>query len=145
MSLASKQQTLIEDLNHIPDAHERLGALSSFIPPVALPAELKTDDLLVPGCVSRVWLEGREQNGRLRFRCAADSPMVAGLVALLCHLYDDSDPAEAATVEPEIWTACGLTKVLSPTRLNGLSAVRQRMRALARSANQNIRGEAQAP
>lgn len=131
MSLASKQQTLIEDLNLIPDAHERLGALSSFIPQAALPEELKHDGLLVPGCVSRVWLEGREIGGRLHFRCAADSPMVAGLVALLCHLYTDSEPADVASVEPELWTACGLTKVLSPTRLNGLGAVRQRMRQFA--------------
>jgi cysteine desulfuration protein SufE len=134
MSLAGKQDALIEDLNHIPDAHERLGALSSFIPKVALPAEAKTDDLLVPGCVSRVWLEGRLQDGRLRFRCAADSPMVAGLVALICHLYDDTDPAEAATVEPHLLQACGLTKVLSPTRLNGLSAVHRRIREIASSA-----------
>ncbi|HYF37552.1 MAG TPA: SufE family protein, partial [Prosthecobacter sp.] len=61
----------------------------------------------------------------------ADSPMVAGLVALLCHLYSDEEPSEVVAVEPEVLKECGLTKVLSPTRLNGLKAVRERMRALA--------------
>jgi cysteine desulfuration protein SufE len=130
MSLEEKQRELIEDLNHLPDAHERLGALSSYVPQVALPAEAKRDELLVPGCVSRVWLDSRAENGRLRFRCAADSPMVAGLVALLCHLYDGATPAEVTAVEPEILQACGLTKILSPTRMNGLAAVRRRIKEM---------------
>lgn len=131
MTLADKQRELIEDLNHLPDPHERLGALNSYVAGTALPEELKRDELLVPGCVSRVWLDGRIDEGRMRFRCAADSPMVAGLVALLCHLYSGAEPAEVAAVEPEVLKACGLTKVLSPTRLNGLNSVRQRMRGMA--------------
>jgi cysteine desulfuration protein SufE len=59
---------------------------------------------------------------------------VAGLVALLCHLYSGAEPKEVATVEPEVLKACGLTKVLSPTRLNGLNAVRERMRGMANHA-----------
>jgi cysteine desulfuration protein SufE len=60
--------------------------------------------------------------------------MVAGLVALLCHLYDGAKPEEVMAVEPEVLKECGLVKVLSPTRLNGLNAVRQRMRGLAAQA-----------
>ena len=131
MSLNAKQDLLIEDLNGIHDGHERLGALSSFIPRVALPAEEKRDDMLVPGCVSRVWVKGTIENGVTRFRCAADSPMVLGLVALLCTLYTDAEPDEVAAVEPRIWEACGFTKLLSPTRLNGLAAVRGRIREIA--------------
>jgi cysteine desulfuration protein SufE len=57
--------------------------------------------------------------------------MVAGLVALLCALYEDAAPSEVIAIEPQIWEKCGLVKVLSPTRLQGLAAVRQRLRALA--------------
>jgi cysteine desulfuration protein SufE len=132
MSLEAKQKQLIDDLNHLPDAHERLAALTSFVKDVALPDAEKRDELLVPGCVSRVWLDGGlEPHGALRFRCAADSPMVAGLVALLCHLYTGAAPREVLAVEPDVLQACGLTKVLSPTRMNGLNAVRQRIRAIA--------------
>ncbi len=85
----------------------------------------------MPGCVSRVWVHGELCDGLTHFRCAADSPMVAGLIALLCDLYNESIPAEVAEVEPEIWVRCGFTKLLSPTRLNGLAAVRGRIKALA--------------
>jgi cysteine desulfuration protein SufE len=131
MSLTAKQTELIDDLNLIEDAHERLAALTSYIARRRLPEELKTDELIVPGCVSRVWVLGELRDGLTHFRCAADSPMVAGLIALLCDLYNESIPAEVAEVEPEIWTRCGFTKLLSPTRLNGLTAVRGRIKALA--------------
>lgn len=131
MSLTAKQSELIEDLNLIEDAHERLAALTSYVARTRLPEELKTDDLIVPGCVSRVWVHGELRDGLTHFRCAADSPMVAGLIALLCDLYNESTPAEVAAVEPEIWTRCGFTKLLSPTRLNGLAAVRGRIKELA--------------
>lgn len=131
MSLSAKQSELIEDLNLIEDAHERLAALTSYVARTRLAEELKTDDLIVPGCVSRVWVHGELRDGLTHFRCAADSPMVAGLIALLCDLYNESNPAEVAEVEPEIWTRCGFTKLLSPTRLNGLAAVRGRIKDLA--------------
>ncbi|WP_146848805.1 SufE family protein [Brevifollis gellanilyticus] len=131
MSLAAKQAELIDDLNLIENAQERLAALTSYVAKTRLPEEQKGDDLIVPGCVSRVWVKGRVKDGLTEFRCSADSPMVAGLVALLCDLYSDVSPWEAAEVEPELWTRCGFTKILSPTRLNGLSAVRGRIRELA--------------
>jgi len=129
MTLAEKQAALIEDLTLIENAQERLAALASYTGGVHLPEPERADDQLVPGCVSRVWLHtalGAE--GRARLRCAADSPMVAGLVALLCHLYDDTPPAEIAAVETDLWRAAGFEKMLSPTRLNGLASMRAQIR-----------------
>ncbi len=131
MSLAAKQAELIDDLNLIENAQERLAALSSYVAKTRLPEDLKSEDLIVPGCVSRVWVHGTVADGLTQFRSAADSPMVAGLVAVLCDLYSGVTPEEAAEVEPELWTRCGFTKILSPTRLNGLTAVRGRIRELA--------------
>lgn len=131
MSLSAKQTELIDDLNLIEDAHERLSALTSYVARTRLPEELKTDDLIVAGCISRVWVLGELRDGLTHFRCAADSPMVAGLIALLCDLYSASSPGEVVDVEPEIWQRCGFVKVLSPTRLNGLAAVRARLQELA--------------
>ncbi|TDU81164.1 cysteine desulfuration protein SufE [Prosthecobacter fusiformis] len=134
MTLQEKQAELIEDLNLIENVQERLAVLNSYIPRVALPEAERSDALLVPGCVSRVWVLGEFREGRCHFRCAADSPMVAGLVALLCHLYTDSEPAEVIAVEPEIWAGCMFHKVLSPTRMNGLAAVRTRLREFAEAS-----------
>jgi cysteine desulfuration protein SufE len=131
MSLAEKQQSLIDDLNFIDDLHERLNAVVSRASTTKLAEEHQIDANLVPGCVSRVWLHGEIVEGRTHFACDAESPMVKGLAALLCEVYTDSVPAEAAATEPKIWEACGFTKMLSPTRLNGLVNMRKRIREMA--------------
>lgn len=135
MSLVEKQQALIDDLNIIDDPHERLNVVVSRGSAMKLDDAHKIDANLVPGCVSRVWLHGELVAGRARFVCDADSPMVKGLAALLCELYSDSAPAEAAATEPQVWTGCGFTKMLSPTRLNGLMNVRNRIREMAEGWN----------
>jgi cysteine desulfuration protein SufE len=128
--LAEKQQALIADLNLIPDPHEKLSALAARKPPAFDPA-WRRDENLVRGCVSRVWLAGEEHDGLCRFACDADSPMVKALAALLCDLYSGAPAAEVVAVEPELWDRCGLARQLTPTRLNGLAALRKRIRELA--------------
>jgi cysteine desulfuration protein SufE len=131
MTLSDKQHTLIQDLNLIEDPHERLSAVVARGARSPLPDPLKADANLVSGCVSRVWLTGALRNGRCHFDCDADSPMVRGLVAMLCDLYSGAPPAEVVTTEPEFWEQCGFVRLLSPTRLNGLRSVRARIRELA--------------
>jgi len=131
VTLIEKQNELISDLNVIEDAHERLSALTSYVSRTQLPDDMKGDELIVPGCISRVWVKGELKDGMTHFRCAADSPMVAGLVALLCDLYSGAIPAESSTMEPEVWQKCGFVKILTPTRLNGLAAVRARIKELS--------------
>jgi cysteine desulfuration protein SufE len=133
MNLSEKQQSLIDDLNIIQDPHERLNAIILRRQVLKLDEEHKVEANLVPGCVSRVWLHGELADGRTRFICDAESPMVKGLASLLCELYTNAEPTEAVTVEPHLWEACGFTKMLSPTRLNGLANMRQRIRAIAQS------------
>jgi cysteine desulfuration protein SufE len=131
MSLAEKQHQLIEDLNCIPDTQERLAALTGHAARMRLDPAHKTDANLVPGCVSRVWLHGELRDGLTRFDCEADSPMVKALAAVLCDLYTAAKPAEVVEIEPELWQQCQLTRMLSPTRLNGLANVRRLIREQA--------------
>ena len=137
MNLAEKQQALIARFRLIEDAHERLAAIVARGKkwPAVGETEL-TDAHRVPGCVSRVWLTGRIENGRCHVQMDADSPLVKGLVALLCELYDGATAAEIVAVEPEIIGALQLDRQLSPTRLNGLAGVRQTIRAFAEKASQ---------
>lgn len=131
MSLAEKQRQLIEDLNLIPDVQERLSALTAYAARMRLHPRQQVDENLVPGCVSRVWLHGELRDGLMRFDCEADSPMVKALAAVLCDLYSDATPAEVVAVEPDIWQQCQFTKMLTPTRLNGLANVRRLIREKA--------------
>ena len=91
----------------------------------------KVDAQRVQGCVSQVWLAGRVENGRCKFRMTADSPLVQGLAALLCELYDGELAEEISVVEPELFEDLGLARQLSPTRLNGLANVRRVIREFA--------------
>lgn len=137
MTLAEKQQQLIEDYTVIPDAQERLALVVDQArrrPPLS-EAE-RTEANRVKGCVSLAWLVGELRDGRCYFRSDADSPLVRGLLALLCDFYSGATPAEAAATEPALIEKLGLDRNLSPTRLNGLRSVRARIRdfALAQAA-----------
>lgn len=133
MTLAEKQERLIAKFAIIEDPQERLAALMSRAKKWPVPQPLD-DSQLVPGCQSRVWLQGTIEEGVLRLRMESDAPMVKGLVALMCELYNGAPPAEVLAVEPTWPERLGFTRMISPTRLNGLAAVRGRIRQMAQSA-----------
>lgn len=133
MTLAEKQQHLVDDLAIIDDSHERLAAVvdrAKKKPPLS--AADRTDDRRVRGCVSVVWLVGEvDTAGRCHFRCDADSPLVRGLVALLCDFFSGATPAEIAASDADPLAALDLVKNLSPTRQNGLASALATIRAFA--------------
>ncbi len=132
MSVAENQSQLVAKLRIIEDPHERLAALMSRSKKwPAPPADQLTDANRVHGCQSRVWVTGALEDGALRLRMECDAPMVKGLVALLCEVYDGATPADALAIEPTIFDELGFTKMVTPTRLHGLAAVRARIREMA--------------
>ncbi len=132
MTLAEKQQQMTEDLLLIEDAQERLAAVVDRArkrPP--LPEADRTEANRARGCVSAAWVAGELRDGRCHFRSDADSPLVRGLLALLCDFYSDASPADVVATEPELLEKAGLARSLSPTRLNGLRSVRAKIRDFA--------------
>jgi len=135
VTLAEKQQQVIEDFAVIDDPQERLSIVVDRArkrPPLS-EAE-RTDSHRVKGCISQAWIVGEQRDGRCYFRCDADSPLVRGLLVLLCDLYSDAAPAEIVATEPELIEKLGLARNLSPTRLNGLRSVRAALKAFAAAA-----------
>jgi cysteine desulfuration protein SufE len=132
VTLADKQQQLIEDYSVVPDAQERLAlAVDQARRRPPLPEAERTEANRVKGCVSLAWVVGEVREGRCHFRSDADSPLVRGLLALLCDFYSGATPAEVAATEPVLLEQLGLDRNLSPTRLNGLRSVRARIRDFA--------------
>ena len=132
MSVAEKQSQLVAKLSIIEDPQERLAALMSRAKKwPAPPADALTETNRVHGCQSRVWVAAAVEQGTLRFRMECDAPMVKGLVALLCEIYDGAAPADILATEPAIFDELGFTRMVTPTRLHGLAAVRARIRELA--------------
>lgn len=135
VSLTEKQQQLIENYAVIPDPQERLAAVVDQArrrPP--LPAAERTEANRVKACMSQAWVIGELRDGRCFFRCDADSPLVRGLVWLLCDFYSDVPPAAVVATEPALLAELELDRNLSPTRLNGLRSVRAKIREFAAAA-----------
>lgn len=133
MTVKQHQENLINDLLIIPDVQERLSIIVARAKSTLAEAD-RSDDHLVKGCLSRVWLVVEVRDSCCHLRYDADSPMVKGLIGLLCEVYDGGAAAEVTAEEPVIWERLGLLKLLSPTRLNGLAAVRQKIKASALAA-----------
>lgn len=129
---AERQQSIRGTLGPIEDPHERLAVAMTWKTGMKpLKQEDRIEGNLVRGCVSRVWLAAEMEEGRCRFRMDADSPLVRGLAGMLCGIYDGAAPAEAVTEEPVVLEELGILRNLSPTRRNGLAAVRRAVREFA--------------
>ena len=133
MSPADNQRQLVDDFTILPDVQERLSAAVTRAAVRKMADVLKTDDALVRGCSSRVWLAHEGDARSVKFCAEADSPMVHGLVNLLVDVYSGCAARDIVQTEPELWQSLGFNKMLSPTRLNGLAAVRKRMVEIASS------------
>lgn len=132
--LIEKLQRLAADFAVFDDPHERLTAVidrARKIPP--LPPADRIDANRVQGCVSVVWLVCELHDNRCDMRCDAESPLVRGLVVFLCDFFTGAPVAEIAASDLDPLEALDLTRNLSPTRRNGLAAVRNAIRAFAQN------------
>jgi cysteine desulfuration protein SufE len=131
-SLAEKQRQIAGRLALIEDPHERLAALMSRAKKIRIPEEAdRADANRVQGCQSRVWLVGELDSGVCRWRMDSEAPMVKGLVGLLCELYEGAAPVDVLALEPTLFEDLGIIRMISPTRIAGLAAVRMRMKQIA--------------
>jgi len=99
------------------------------------PVELKTDDRLIKGCQSRVWLDTRVENGRLFFRADSDAIITKGIISLLIQVYNGRTAEEIVTDNFDFIEQIGLKQNLSPTRANGLNSMIETIR---REAERNV-------
>ncbi|MFN6177214.1 MAG: SufE family protein [Flavobacteriales bacterium] len=137
MSLTQTQQELIDEFamfSDWQDRYEHLIELGKELPLIA--PEKKTDENIVRGCQSRVWLHAAPQNGRVHFTADSDAMITKGLVALLVRVLNDRTPQEILETPLTFIDAIGLREHLSPNRSNGLVAMLDQMKryALAYSA-----------
>ena len=98
----------------------------------------KTEQNLIEGCQSRVWLQADDVDGKIVFKAESDALIVKGIIALLIKVLSDHTPDEILNADLYFIDKIGLKEHLSPTRSNGLlSMVKQiRMYALAFKAKE---------
>ena len=134
------QDSIIEEFSDFEDWLDRYQLLIDLGgEQEPLPQEYKTDNNLIEGCQSRVWLQADLVDGKVQFRAESDALIVKGIVSLLIKVYSGHTPDEILEVEPYFVEAIGLKEHLSPTRSNGLLAMIKQMRlyALAFKAKMN--------
>ena len=89
----------------------------------AFPVELKTDDRLIKGCQSRVWLDVNIKDGRLWFLADSDAIITKGIISLLIRVYNGRAAKEIAEDNFDFVEKIGLRENLSPTRAGGLNSM----------------------
>lgn len=126
------QDSIIEEFSDFEDWLDRYQLLIDLGgDQEPLPEEYKTDNNLIEGCQSRVWLQADLVDGKVQFRAESDALIVKGIVSLLIKVYSGHTPDEILEVEPYFVEAIGLKEHLSPTRSNGLLAMIKQMRLYA--------------
>lgn len=131
------QDEIIEEFSDFDDwmdKYQLLIDIGSEQP--ALPDEYKTDQNLIDGCQSRVWLHADIKDGIITFQAESDALIVKGIVALLIKVLSGHTPKEIMEADLYFIERIGLKEHLSPTRSNGLVAMLKQMKmyALAFSA-----------
>ena len=126
------QDSIIEEFSDVEDWLDRYQLLIDLGgDQEPLSEEYKTDNNLIEGCQSRVWLQADLVDGKVQFRAESDALIVKGIVSLLIKVYSGHTPDEILDVEPYFVEAIGLKEHLSPTRSNGLLAMIKQMRLYA--------------
>lgn len=97
----------------------------------AYPEECKTEDKLIKGCQSRVWLDYKVQDGRIYFKADSDAIITKGIISLLISVYSGRTPEEIASSDYGFIEKIGLKENLSPTRANGLASMISTIKAVA--------------
>ena len=121
MTLEEKKQAVIEEFSMYDewlDKYEYLIELGKALE--AYPEEQKTEEKLIKGCQSRVWLDYELKDGKLYFRADSDAIITKGIISLLISVYSGRTPAEIAADDFGFIDQIGLKENLSPTRANGL-------------------------
>ena len=132
MSINEIQDEIIAEFSDFDDWMDRYQLLIDMgSEQEPLEDELKTEQNLIDGCQSRVWLQADFIDGMVHFRAESDALIVKGIVALLVRVLSDHTPQEILDADLYFIDRIGLREHLSPTRSNGLGAMLKQMRMYA--------------
>jgi cysteine desulfuration protein SufE len=131
-TIAEKEADIIESFDLFEDSMERYDYIidlgKKLLP---LDEKYKTDDFLVKGCQSKVWLHAFEKNGVIFFEADSNTAITKGIVALLVDVLSGQAPKAIINAELQFIDAIQLRSHLSSQRSNGLTSMIQRMKNYA--------------
>lgn len=140
MSIAETEKEIIEEFelfdNNWEAKYEHLIDMGKSLP--AIDPNNKTDNKLIKGCQSKVWLHSELKNGNVVYTADSDAIITKGIVALMIRVLSNNRPDDIVNAELDFINKIGLKEHLSPTRANGLVSMIKQMKldALALKALQ---------
>ena len=136
MTITEKQQELLDELDLFQDWTERyeyvIGLGKKLAP---MDKSLHTQDRLIKGCQSQVWLESTLEEGKMRYLADSDSVITKGMIALFVRILDDESPDDVLSSDLSFIDKTGLKEHLAPTRANALTLMSAQMKKGALEAS----------
>ena len=131
-SIQDIQQDIIDEFDMFEEwmeKYEHIIDLGKSLP--LIEEQFKTDDNLIKGCQSRVWLHAQQENNTVVFTADSDAIMTKGIIALLVRAFSGQKAQEIVDADTEFINQIGLKEQLSPTRANGLLSMVKQMKLYA--------------
>jgi cysteine desulfuration protein SufE len=126
------EQEVIEEFEIFDDwmqKYEHIIELGKELP--LIESKYKTEENLIKGCQSRVWVWGEIKENKLSLTADSDAIITKGIIALLIRVLNNQTPEEVVKAELKFIKAIGLQEHLSPTRANGLLGMVNQIKSLA--------------
>lgn len=136
MSIKEKQEEIIEEFSVFDDWMDKynyLIELGNDLP--VMEERYKTQENLIEGCQSKVWLNADMEDGKLKFSADSDAIITKGIIALLVRVLNNEPPEDVLNTDLHFIDEIGLQQNLSPTRSNGLLAMVKQMKLYAMAFN----------
>lgn len=131
-NIERKEQEIIDEFSLFDDwmdKYEHIISLGKELP--LIEENLKTEDLLIKGCQSRVWLHAKLQDGKVIFTADSDAIITKGIINLLISVLSNEEPDTIVNADLSFIDQIGLKEHLSPTRSNGLVSMVKQMKLYA--------------
>lgn len=132
MTIGAIQDELIDEFSMFEDwmqRYEYMIDLGKSLP--IIDENLKTDDLIIKGCQSKVWLNATLENDKVVFTADSDAIITKGIIAILIRVFSNQKPADILDANMGFIDEIGLKEHLSPTRANGLVSMIKQLKLYA--------------
>ncbi len=132
MTIKEIQEEIVDEFSMFDDwmeRYEHLIALGKSLP--LIESQYKTDENIIKGCQSKVWVHGELQADKVVFTADSDAILTKGLVALLLRVFSNRKPQEILDANTKFIDDIGLKEHLSPTRANGLLSMVKQLKLYA--------------
>ena len=138
MKIKDIQEEIVDEFSMFDDwmqRYEYIIDLGKNLP--LIQEEFKTDDNLIKGCQSKVWLKGEQNEDKIVFTADSDAILTKGIIAILIRTFSNQTATDILNADMDFIDEIGLKEHLSPTRANGLVSMIKniKMYALAFDAN----------